>query len=78
MDKNFDQISQEQLQKIASSPMAQALMAMLRQNHSSAVDSAMKAAQQGDMQQAQKVLAALMKDPQTQKMIRQLQENSHG
>lgn len=78
MDKNFDQISQEQLQKIASSPMAQALMAMLRQNHSSAVDSAMKAAQQGDMQQAQKALAALMKDPQTQKMIRQLQENSHG
>lgn len=78
MDKNFDQISPEQLQKIASSPVAQSLMAMLQQNHGSAVDSAMKAAQQGDMQQAQKALAELMKDPQTQKMIRQLQENRHG
>lgn len=78
MDKNFDQISPEQLRQIASTPAAQALMAMLQDKHSGAVDSAVQAAQSGDLQQAQKALAAFLKDPKAQKLLRQLQENSHG
>ena len=78
MDKNYDHISPEQLRQLASSPTARALMTMLQQNHSVEADNAIRAAQNGDMQQAKDALGAFMKDPKVQQLLRQLQEDSHG
>ena len=78
MDKNFAQFSPEQLRQIASSPAAQRLMAMLQQEHTAAMDSAISGAQSGDMAALQRALAALMSDPKTKAMLKKLQEERHG
>lgn len=78
MDINFEQISPEQMQQMAASPAAKALMAMLRRSDSDTMDAALAAAKSGDMAQMQRSLAAFLSDPKAQALLRQLQEDSHG
>lgn len=78
MDKNFPQISPQQLKQLASSPAAQRLMAMLQQEHSAAMDSAISGAQNGDMAAVQRSLAAFLSDPKAKEMLKKLQEEQHG
>lgn len=78
MDKNFDSISPEQLRQLASSPVAQALMAMLRQKHSDAVERAVADAQRGDMASVQQAMQAMMADPKAKALLKKLQEENHG
>lgn len=78
MDKNFPQISPQQLKQLASSPAAQRLMAMLQQEHSAAMDSAISGAQNGDMAAVQRSLAAFLSDPKAKEMLKKIQEEQHG
>lgn len=78
MDINFDEISPEQMKKIASSPAAKALMAMLQRNGGADVERAMSAAKKGDMAQMQRTLAAFLSDPKAQALLTQLQEDPYG
>lgn len=78
MDKKFDSISPEQMKQLASSPAAQALMAMLQQNSSADMQTALAAAQSGDMARVQQSLQAFMADPRAQALIKKLQEETHG
>lgn len=78
MDINFEQFSPEQMQKIASSPAAKALMDMLQRSDSATMEGALAAAKGGDMAQAQRALAAFLADPKARALLTQLQEDSHG
>lgn len=78
MDINFEQFSPEQMQKMASSPAAKALIAMLQRSDSAAMDGALAAAKEGDMAQMQRSLAAFLADPKARALLAQLQEDSHG
>ena len=78
MDKNFDSISPEQIKELASSPAAQALMAMLRQNHGAAVENVVNGAKSGDMAMLQRSLETVMADPKARELIRRLREETHG
>ena len=78
MDKNFAQFSPEQLRQIASSPAAQRLMAMLRQEHTDAMYSAISGAKSGDMAAVQRALTTFMSDPKAKELLRKLQEEQHG
>ena len=78
MDKNFNSISPEQMKALASSPAAQALVAMLRQEHGSEVENLLRGAKGGDMALLQQSLGAVMADPRAQALIRKLQEEQNG
>lgn len=78
MDINFEHFSQEQLQQLATSPAAKALMAMLQRSDSAAMEGAMAAAKEGDMAKMQRALAAFLSDPKAKALLTQLQEDSHG
>ncbi len=78
MDKNFDSISPQQMKQLMSSPAAQALMAMLQQNNSSDMQTALAAAQSGDMARVQQTLQAFLADPKAQALMKKLQEETHG
>lgn len=78
MDKNFSNLSPEQMRRLASSPAARELMQMLKQNHAGAMDAAIAGAQSGDQAAVQRSLAAFLSDPRAKELLRQLQEGQHG
>lgn len=78
MDINFEQFSPEQIRHLASSPAAQALMAMLQQSPQADMQSALAGAKAGDITQVQQALSAVLADPKARALLRQLQEDSHG
>jgi hypothetical protein len=78
MDKNFSDISPEQMRRMASSPAAKELMRLLRQNHASAMESALAGAQSGDQAAVQRSLAAFLADPRAKELLEKLQEGQHG
>lgn len=78
MDKKFDAISPEQMQQLASSSTAKALMRMLQNGNAVDLDRAVESAKLGDMAQLQTTLQSLMADPQAQALLKKLQEEQHG
>lgn len=74
MEKN-NEISMEQLRKIAQSDAARQLMAMLDTN---TVGSIRQNAQAGNMDDAQKALSTFLSDPKAQALLKQLEEQGHG
>lgn len=78
MDKNFDTISPQQMKQLLSSPAAQALAAMLQQKSETDMQNALEGAKSGDMAQVRKSLQGILNDPQTQALLRKLQEEQHG
>lgn len=72
MQENSGKFSMEEAMRMANSPAGQQLLALLQQNSSHDVDSAMKQAASGDYTQAKKILSALLADPKTRQLLQQL------
>ena len=78
MGKIFDDSSVQEAMRLANSTAGRTLIANLQQQHSRQMQDAMALAAQGDMEAAKNALAACMADPQTQALLRKLQEDRHG
>ena len=77
MEKNFAEFSMEDVKKLAQSDTGRQLMALLSTRESD-MNAAMASAREGDMEAAKRALTSFMADPQTQALLRQLQEEQHG
>lgn len=78
MRKNFDEFDLQEARRIAETDTGKQIMAMLQQNRSPQLQSAMDSAKTGDFGQMQQVLASLMADPNMQALMKKLQEEQHG
>ncbi len=78
MDKNFANLSPEQMRALVTSPAARELMKMLRDNRDVAMDEAILGAKNGDQAAVQRSLAAILSDPRAKELLRQIQEGQHG
>lgn len=78
MDKNFANLSPEQMRNLVSSPAARELMKMLQHSHKGAMDEAITGAKSGDQAAVQRSLAAFLSDPRAKELLKQLQEGQHG
>ena len=65
-------IPMQEVLRLAASPTGQKLIAMLQQQGGNEVQSAMEQASAGDYTQAKRIIEALMKDPQAQKLLKDL------
>ena len=65
-------IPMQEVLRLAASPAGQKLIAMLQQQGGSEVQSAMEQASAGDYTQAKRIIEALLKDPQAQKLLKDL------
>lgn len=77
MEKNFDKFSMQEAMRLAQSDTGQRLLAMLSARGSE-MDAAMESARQGDIEAAKQALSSFMADPQTQALLKKLQEEHHG
>lgn len=73
---DFEQAIQE-ARRLAATPEGQQLAKLLQQLGGPNMQQAMDSAAAGNMTQAQKAIASLMKDPQARKLLEQLGGN-HG
>lgn len=78
MEKNSPNFSMEEIMRLANTDAGRRLMAFLQSNHPQAVSRAATSAQEGNLEQAQQALAAFLRDPKAQALLRQLQEEQHG
>ena len=78
MEKKYDDLSIQEAMRLAQSDTGQQLLKHLKSSHCNAAQQAMAQAQKGDIAQAQQTLRAFLSDPQTQALLRQLQEEHHG
>lgn len=78
MEKNFENFDMEQVKQLASSDAGRQLLTLLQQQHSAQMQQAMDSFQSGNLEQAQRSLAAFMADPKTKALLKQLQEEQNG
>ena len=71
-NKNFHNFSAEDAKKMAQSPAGQQLIALLQQNDSGQIHSAMQKAADGDYAQASQILSSLLKNPEAMRLLSQL------
>ena len=72
MEKKSQDFSMEDVKRIAKSPAGQQLMALLKQQDSSALAQATAQAKAGDYAQAGQTLSALLSSPEAQKLMKEL------
>ena len=73
MEKNSQNFSMEEAMKMANSPAAQQLIAMLRNTNSDQLQKAMALASAGDMKSASQIINGLLSgSPQAQKLAEEL------
>lgn len=73
MEKNSQNFSMEEAMKMANSPAAQQLIAMLRQTNSDQLQKAMELASAGDMKNAGNIISSLLsQNDQAQKLADKL------
>ena len=73
MDQNLpNNLSMQEVLRLASSPAGQQLIAMMQQKGGSDFQKAMASAATGDYSQAKKAIEALMTDPKAQQLLKQL------
>ena len=77
MQPDQNQFSMEDAIRLAGTPAGQQLINLLKSSTDRNMDSARKAVEAGDMEQAKKSLSGLLKSPDIQKLLKEL-ENSHG
>ena len=77
MEKNFGEFSMEDVKNLAQSDTGRQLMAMLSARGTE-MNAAITSASRGDMEAARQALAGFMADPQTQALLKKLQEERHG
>lgn len=70
--QNNEQAIQEAM-RLAQSSDGQKLIHLLQNKHPDIINQAMANASKGDYAQAQKMLSALLSDPETQKLIKSFQ-----
>ncbi len=71
MQNTGDNTIQEAM-KLAQSPAGQQLIRLLQESGGDDLQSAMEKAAAGDYTQAQKAISALMRNPEAQKLFRQM------
>jgi len=71
MDKKPDYT---QLLRLAQSPEGQKLWKLMQQSGGDNLNKAMSAASNGDMQQAKDLLSSLLQSPETEKLLKKLEE----
>ena len=62
------------LLQLAQSPAGQQLITLLQRNGGNELQSALSSAARGDYSKAQKALSGLMKDPEAQKLLKNLED----
>lgn len=72
MSKKNDDFSMADAMKLAQNPAASQLYARLQAQNGAAFQQAMDQAAAGDYAQVKKTLSAMLQDPQTQALLRQL------
>lgn len=72
MEKNFQDISLQEVQKLANSPAGRQLMALLQQNDSKQLALAADKMMAGDTGQAKQLLQPLLDSPEIAQLLKQL------
>lgn len=73
MEKNSQNFSMEEAMKLANSPAAQQLIAMLQQTNSAQLQKAMDLANAGDLKNAGKIISGVLSgNTQAQKLAEEL------
>lgn len=70
--ENSQNFSMQDAMRLAATPAGQQLIALLRQQGGSELQKAMDSAQNGDYTRIKQALEGMMKDPQAQKLLKQL------
>jgi hypothetical protein len=78
MNHNNENISMEEIQRLAKSDAGKKLMQLLEGSHSKASDTVRSSMQSGDMEQAKQAIQVFLSDPKTQALLKQLEEENHG
>jgi hypothetical protein len=69
MNHNNENISMEEIQRLAKSDAGKKLMQLLEGSHSKASDTVRSSMQSGDMEQAKQAIQAFLSDPKTQALL---------
>lgn len=69
---NSHNFSVQDAMRLAATPAGQQLIALLRQQGGGELQKAMDSAQSGDYTQIKRALEGMMKNPQAQKLLKQL------
>ena len=72
MPNSGQPMSMEDILQLASSPLGQQLIQMLRKTHPDTLQQATQKAASGDMDAAKNALSALIQDPEVKKLLEQL------
>ena len=70
--ENQNNFSMQDVMRMAATPAGQQLIALLRQQGGSELQDAMSSAAAGDYTKIKQALDVMMKDPQAQKLLKQL------
>lgn len=76
MEKKFSDFSLEKAARLAKTPVGQQLIGRMQSDPQA--QAACESAGAGDLERAKQALGALMDDPQTKALLRQLWEEYHG
>ena len=77
MEENSNNFSMQDVMRLAGTPAGQQLLDHLQKKNSRQLQMAIAHAVSGNMDQAKGLLAAMIQDPESQRLIRQL-GGSHG
>ena len=77
MEENSNNFSMQDMMRLAGTPAGQQLLDHLQKKNSRPLQMAIAHAVSGNMDQAKQLLSAMIQDPESQKLIRQL-GGSHG
>ena len=77
MEKNSQNFSMQEALRLANTKAGQQLLALLKENHDPGVRQAVQQASKGDYTNIQAHLQSLMRSPQVQNLLKELEE-SHG
>lgn len=70
--ENQNNLPIQEVMRLAKSPAGQQLLALLQQQNSDAMRSAMRSAASGDYDHAKKIIESMLSDPQAQQLLKQL------
>lgn len=76
MEKKFSNFSLDEAARLAKTPVGQQLIGRMQSDQQ--VQAARESAEAGDAERVKQALGALMDDPQTKALLRQLWEEYHG
>lgn len=78
MQKKSEDFSPQEAMRLAKTPAAQQLLAMLQQQNTGQLEKIMAMAKSGDMTSAGNALQGLLSSPDARKLIRQLEDDRNG